>query len=475
LYAEQYIRDGEPHFADGRSSAVKHDVYTTEMLLTDEQRIIVRGTGSRILAAHETARRPDMGASAAASPTDEASPNRLPAALVDEYRGSRSVSFAAWERALLVLPGAETRAVTHYWPFPTLLESGAGSRLLDVDGHEYLDLVNNYTSLVHGNGFAPIAEAAAPTLRTGTVFSAIHAAQVALAEALVDRVDSVELVRFTNSGSEASALAARIARRATGRRRIVVANDVAALEHSITEETAAVFMEPFLGAGGVIPATAEFLRAVQDRARAVGAVFVLDEIQSLRNAPRGVQYELGLTPDLTTFAKVIGGGLPIGAVGGAARLLELTSPLRAGRLDHAGTFNGHVTAAVAGLVSLAYLDAPAITVLNTRAEQLAAAIEEVSRAAGTPTTVTRSGSILNVHPGSAPVTTSAEARRSPLFRSSLHLALLLEGLYTTPRGMINLSTVLTDADLEAAVAGYSRAFARLRPHLEEFENEAVDR
>jgi glutamate-1-semialdehyde 2,1-aminomutase len=429
-----------------------------------------------------------MTISAAASPTEPSNRAHLPAELVAEYRAERPLSSAMYERAVRSLPGAETRAVTHYWPFPTIISHGEGTTLIDLDGHEYVDIVNNYTSLVHGNAYPPIADAAAPTLRSGTVFPSLHESQVELADALIARVASVDLVRFTNSGSEASALALRLARRVTGRRELVVAtggyhgavapftpgepevrltpyNDVAALSETITDQTAAIFMEPFLGAGGVIEADPAYLRAVQERARKVGAVFVLDEIQSLRNGFHGVQGELGLTPDLTTFAKIIGGGLPIGAIGGRAELLEVTSPLVAGRLDHAGTFNGHVTAAVAGLVSLAHLNAEAITRLDRLSAELAARIEQAGSDAGAAVTVTRSGSILNVHPGSTPVTETGHAKRDATFRSALHLALLVEGVYTTPRGMINLSTVFTDADLERVVDGYTAALRRLAPHL----------
>ncbi|HWL59886.1 MAG TPA: aminotransferase class III-fold pyridoxal phosphate-dependent enzyme [Microbacteriaceae bacterium] len=414
----------------------------------------------------------------------DAHPVALPEPLVDAYATMRPRSREIFERACVALPGAETRSVTHFAPFPTSIERGAGSRLHDVDGHEYLDVVNNYTSLIHGNAFAPIVEVQIPLLSSGTAFSALHLRQLELAEALRARVASVEQVRFTNSGSEASALALRIARKATGRRGLVMAtgayhggvdpfhpdapevirvdyNQLDGLDSAITESTAAVFMEPFLGAGGVLPGEPEFLRAVQDRAREVGAVFVLDEVQSLRNGFGGMQSELGLDPDLTTMGKIIGGGLPIGAVGGRARLLELTSPLVPERLEHSGTFNGNIPAVAGGVVALRHLDGARIEQLNTDAALLAERIEAAGRASGMPVTVTRSGSIMNVHPGAARVHTPKAAHRGLTFRAALHLALLVEGVYAAPRGMLNLSTVLTPEDLEAVAAGYARAFEHL--------------
>ncbi|GAB3060411.1 aspartate aminotransferase family protein [Sediminivirga luteola] len=408
----------------------------------------------------------------------------VPPALVDEYRAARSRSARIFARACRSMPGGETRAVTHYPPFPTVMERGTGAELMDVDGNHYLDVVNNYTALVHGNAQPEASAAIEAILRDGTVFPAPHRSQIALAEEIAERVPAVERLRFTNSGSEASALALRIARRATGRRELTLAdggyhgaiapftsgepdvvrtpyNDRLALEATITERTAAVFIEPFLGAGGVIPAEPSYLHAVQDRAREVGAVFVFDEVQSLRNAPQGTAHALGLTPDLVTLAKIIGGGMPIGAVGGRADLLELTSPLVSGRLDHAGTFNGNPVASVAGLAALRRLDVTAIARLNGSAAKLADEIAAAGAAAGAPVVVTRSGSILNVHPGADAVRAPADARRAPGFRAALHLSLMLEGVYTTPRGMLNLSTALTPDQLRQVADGYTRAFERL--------------
>jgi len=405
-------------------------------------------------------------------------------ALAAAYAEGRAESARRIERAARVLPGGETRGVTHYAPFPSVIARGEGARLTDVDGHRYLDLVNNYTSLVHGNAHPEIAAAVAPVLAEGTAFASIHERQLELAEALVARVPAVELLRFTNSGSEASALALRIARRATGRRSITLIEagyhgavppftagepevvrtpfeDVAALESTITAETAAVFVEPFLGAGGVLPLSPAFLQAVQARAAAVGAVLVVDEVQSLRNAPHGMAPLLGLSPDLVTLGKVIGGGLPVGAVGGRRELLELTSPHTPGRLEHAGTFNGALPAMAAGLVSLRLLDEAAIEGMNARAARLASAIEAAGADVGLPVAVSRAGSILHVHPGAAPVAGPSDANRDPAFSAALHLALMLEGAYTTPRGMINLSTVIGDAELDEAASAYRAAFARL--------------
>jgi len=404
--------------------------------------------------------------------------------LVREYRDRTPASAAAFEAARRVLPGGETRAVTTYPPYPVIITEGQGARLLDLDGHRYLDLVNNYTSLVHGNAFGPVNDELAELLPRGLAFASPHLHQIALAELLISRLPSVQRVRFTNSGTEASLLAARIVARATGRDRLLLFdgayhgsaalflpgspsvlrapwNDLdaaAALLATHGHEIAAVFAEPFLGAGGVRPAAPGFLAEVAGLARDRGVLFVLDEVQALRNDVHGEQGRLGLSPDLTLLGKIIGGGFPIGAVGGRADLLELTvAASTPGNVSHAGTFNGHLAAAVAGAVTLRHLDAGAIARLNESAGALGARIAASAVAAEVPAEVTRAGSILNVHLDRSALGGAGQDGTGP-DGASLHLALLLNGVYTTPRGMINLSTALTAADLDAAGAAYEAAF-----------------
>jgi glutamate-1-semialdehyde 2,1-aminomutase len=216
-----------------------------------------------------------------------------------------------------------------------------------------------------------------------------------------------------------------------------------------------VFAEPFLGAGGVRPAAPGFLAAVAALARDRDVLFVLDEVQGLRNGFGGEQGRLGLTPDLTLLGKIIGGGFPIGAVGGRADLLELTvASLTSRHVTHAGTFNGHLAAAVAGTITLRHLDAAAISRLNDAAAALSDRILAGADAAGVPAEVTRAGSIMNVHLNEP----SASGQLA-----DLHLALLLHGVYTTPRGMINLSTALSPGDLDDIAAAYETAFTQIRP------------
>ena len=401
-----------------------------------------------------------------------------------EYLSRTPASRRMHERLLEVLPGGETRSVTHYEPYPVALEAGAGSAVWDVDGNRYIDVLNNYTSLVHGHGYPPILEAVARATASGVAFPAPHRALLALAEYLVARYPAVDLIRFTNSGTEAALLGLRIARNYTGRQAIVLFeggyhgtaaqfidpdpsvrrvpfNDAAALREAVNDRTAAVFVEPFLGSGGVIAADTGFLAEIRDATLSVGALMVLDEVQSLRNHVSGAHGALNLEPDLVLMGKIIGGGTPVGAVGGRAELLLTTSARNPHGILHSGTFNGNPLTMAAGLASMQHLDGPTISLLNRRAEGLAASIEEAGASLGIPAKVTRAGSILHVHlPPDLPGNGEMEAHRVTE-TSSLHLALLLEGVYSAPRGMLNLSTVLSEADLSEVAAAYARALARL--------------
>ena len=393
------------------------------------------------------------------------------------YADKNPASRERFEAAQAALPGGNTRTVLFHEPFPLGIVRGDGCRIWDADGHEYVNLVGEYTAGLFGHSNPVILAAVRRALDGGLSLSGHTMVEGPFARAVSARFPSMELLRFTNSGTEAALLAARIAVRATGRRRLllfdgayhgsatlflpgspdaarVAWNDLDAVARLLGRpghDIAAVFAEPFLGAGGVRPAAPGFLAAVTGLARDHDVLFVLDEVQGLRNWSGGEQGRLGLTPDLTLLGKIIGGGFPIGAVGGRADLLELTvAAMTPAYVTHAGTFNGHLAAAVAGTMTLRHLDEAAIARLNDSAVVLADQILAGAAAAGVPAEVTRAGSIMNVH----------LARPEQL--ADLHLALLLNGVYTTPRGMINLSTALSPGDLDDIADAYETAFTQIR-------------
>lgn len=401
-----------------------------------------------------------------------------------EYQSRTAGSQKLHERLIRVLPGGETRSVTHFDPYPLAIQAATGITILDVDGNKYIDILNNYTSLVHGHGYGPVIEAIARATASGIAYSGPHTYLLELGELLVARYPAVELVRFTNSGTEAALLALRVARKHTGRQGVVIFdggyhgavpafmdgdphvvrlpyNEIDATRQAVGSDTAAVFVEPFLGSGGVISAEEGFLETVRSITAATGTLMVLDEVQSLRNHYSGIHGALEIVPDLVLMGKIIGGGTPVGAVGGRAAVLQITAAPTHGGLQHSGTFNGNPLTMAAGLAALRGLDHDAIELLNTRSMTLESALEEVIASSGVAGYVTRAGSILQVHPGAVQRAERAANEDDADKVAALHLALLLEGVYAAPRGMLNLSTAMTTDELQTVVAAYSRALNRV--------------
>lgn len=344
----------------------------------------------------------------------------------------------------------------------------------DVDGNRYIDLLGNYTSLAHGNAYPPIVEAIARASAKGTAWPARNEAQIELAELICERVASVERVRLCNSGSEAGMLAAQLSRRVTGRRQLLMAQqgyhgsydgleaewageggrtmlaeygDASSFEAVLAHhgsEIAAVFLEPILGSSGIVAPPPDFLPRVAAAARRTGALFVIDEVITLRLGIGGAQAATGVTPDLTMMGKIIGGGLPVGAFGGRAELMAHFDPAGPHVMHHSGTFNGNPLTCAAGVVSVRELSAERIAAMDRMAARMQ---EEMQRAAAVldlPFGIRRAGSLMNVtFDGSGPGDVHAPAAR---VMENFHLAALNQGLFFAPRGLIALSTVMT-ADL----------------------------
>ena len=379
------------------------------------------------------------------------------------------------------LPGGDTRTTTWYEPFPLVIEHATGALMFDLDGHQMIDFIGNYTALVHGHGPPAVTAAIQAALIRGTVFAA------PLLE--VGRIPSIELIRFTNSGTEANLIAVRIARAATGRQRVAVAahsyhgsyealdwrstgpntvvfpaNDIDGTVEALGDgrDLAAVIIEPVLGSGGVIPVMQEYLSFLRDFTHDSGSLFIFDEVMTMRLAYGGLQEALSVKPDLTTLGKVIGGGLPIGAVGGAANIMELTDPRRSSAISHSGTFNGNRLAMVAGAAALDLLDREAIGRINFLGEKLANGIIVAATSRGLGLSVTSYGSLLNLH--SLPdVHTPAEAQiaaAQPMKRL-LHLKLLERGIFMAPRGELCTSTAMDETTIDMAVEAIGLTFDEL--------------
>jgi glutamate-1-semialdehyde 2,1-aminomutase len=400
-----------------------------------------------------------------------------------------------FERLAKVMPGASTRTVTHYEPFPVGIDHGKGCRIWDVDGNSYIDLLNNYTPLVHGHAHPRIVEAITRTAAAGLAAAvpAPIALQAELAERLCARTPSIDLVRFTNSATEAVMMAVRAARAFTGRDDVIMPangyhggwdqvslsgtdeehpdgaegivpigipkvladivhfvrfNDIGHLEELMRQHgstTSAILLEPILG-HILEPGDPEFVRAAQRLAHEHGALLILDETITYRLHVGGWQVQHGIEADLTTMGKTIGGGMPVGAFGGKEHVMRIFDPRSAEPLAAHGTMNGHPLCMAAGCASLDLLDQSAIDRINRLGESLSELLGAAARDAGTDVRVHCYGSLLQVNTA------------DPL---TFHRACLEEGLYIAPRGSMNLSTVMDEAVLEEVVEAWKRALQRV--------------
>jgi glutamate-1-semialdehyde 2,1-aminomutase len=417
----------------------------------------------------------------------------------DAYRRRSSRSAALFERASEALPGGDTRTSTTFAPYPTYIARGEGPRLTDVDGNELLDFLNNYTSLIHGNAFPPVLDAARRQMELGSAFGAPNELQVQLAALMCERVPSVERIRFTNSGTEGTMMAIRGARAFTGREVIIKVeggyhgthdavssgagiprgtleatiqipfNDAAALERALTDrsgQVAAVIVEPVMGSVGMIAGDPEYLQMVRRLTAAHSVLLILDEVMTLRLDSGGAQKIYGVQPDLTSFAKIIGGGFPVGAFGGRADIMELFNPAHA-RVNHAGTFNGNPVTMAAGLAAMERLTPDKIQHANGLGDTLRRSFTEVLVEQGIHGQATGLGSLVGIHLCAQPVRNGRDAASvRPVLRDALHLALINRGVLTSRGGVLNTSTVMTESDVNKVVEAFQDSLVELKPAIE---------
>ena len=409
------------------------------------------------------------------------------------------------ERLSRSIPGGNTRSLAYFPPYPLAISHGSGCRVWDVDGNEFVDLLNNYTATVHGHAVPAITEAMSKQAALGTVFPAPAEAQAELAERIVGRVASVEKVRFANSGTEAVMMAVRAARAFTGREKIIKAeggyhgmweqvpvsrpqdalserrtatpegvaalvrmvdyNDVAGLEAAMEEEgesVAAIILEPVTGTG-VLTGTPEYFAAARRLAYEHGALLICDEVITLRLAVGGYQEVLGVRPDLTTMGKIIGGGLPVGAFGGREEVMSVFDPRLPDHLHHSGTFNGNLMTMAAGCVALDLLTRDKIERLNALGERLANGLRQVfAQREELGAVVTNCGSLVHVNfETEGEVRTYSDLNLDSPVMAAFHLAALDEGVYFAPRCFMNTSTAMDEQIIDDVLEACSRAGARV--------------
>lgn len=413
------------------------------------------------------------------------------------YVAGRPVSAAWRDRADAVLPGGNTRSVLHFDPFPFRVRHASGSRLTDVDGNVYVDLLGNYTAGLLGHSPDAVKRAVHDAVDRGWALGATHPDEVRLAEAITGRFPSIEQVRFTNSGTEANLMALALATHRTGRHRVLVFdggyhggvltfgahrdvnvphdwvvcgyNDVDAVDTVFAtrgRELAAVLVEPVQGSAGCIPGDPEFLRALRDGCDRTGALLVFDEVMTSRLAPGGRQETLGIHPDITTLGKYLAGGFSFGGFGGSRELMAPFDAGRGGTLGHAGTFNNNVVSMAAGVATLEQVLTPdVLAAVNARGDRLRSRLAEVLARHDLPMCVTGVGSMMNVHATAGPVHSADDlVGADDRWKELLFFAALEAGWYFARRGFIALSIEITDHDVDGFCHVVDRWATALDPH-----------
>ncbi len=415
--------------------------------------------------------------------------------MLESYISRTQKSRTLYERAKNVLPAGVSYGIRFFEPYPFYTARAEGSKLYDVDGNEYIDFWMGHGTHILGHSPSVVVEAVKRQIGNGTHYGTSHELEVALAEQVVKMVPSAEMVRFTNSGTEANMYAIRLARAYTGRSKIIkfeggwhggydalhvgvkypfdipesaglmagatqntmlaVFNNLEDVEVKTRKEpVAAIIVEPVLGAGGCIPAEKEFLRGLREICGEKGILLIYDEvITGFRLAPGGAQQYYGVFPDITVFGKILGGGFPVGAFCGRREIMERLNPLMYERPNysfHGGTFCANPITSAAGLATLKVLeDGKIISKLNGVGEKVRKTLKEIFEARGINAQVTGVGSIFSTHFTKKAVKNARDAFEADRKRlTEYHINLIAKGVFFLPTHFGSISAAHTDADIE---------------------------
>ena len=433
---------------------------------------------------------------------------------LDRYLEMTPLSRAKWEEARDYMPGGDSRNSIFWKPYPIFITEASGSRVMDADGVQRIDFINTMTTMILGHGPASVVEAVRSQLERGFGYNAPNDKQVDLARILCQRIPSFDLVRFTNSGTEATLNTLRAARAYTGRTRfakveggyhgthdgvtvsvrvdpsvagesdspvpvaasaglapgvmeqvvVVPFNDTATAQRILeenAEDLAAVIIEPVMGSVGMVPALPEYLEMLRNFCTANGSILIFDEVISYRVAPGGSQEYYGITPDMTALGKIIGGGLPVGAFGGRRDIMDLYDPTTGPTVSHAGTFNANPLTMLAGAVTMEQLTPEVYRSLAEMTELLKQGIRDVCREMEVSVQVTGLGSLFGIHFTDREILNYRDIASGDYdLRDRMFLGLLNEGILMASNLVGSLSTAITEDDVGQFVAAFQTALAR---------------
>ena len=417
--------------------------------------------------------------------------------MFENYVSRTSKSRALIERAKKVLPAGVSYSIRFFEPYPFYTARASGSKLYDVDGNEYIDFWLGHTALILGHSPPAIVKAVQEQLVKGTHYGTPHELEIALAEQVVKMIPSAEMMRFTNSGTEANMYAVRLARAYTWRNKIAkfeggwhggydalqkavkppydlpesagltqgALQDTLILPFNnlegvkerlkgIEDQVAGIIIEPVLGAGGTIPAEKEFLKGLREFCDQHGILLIFDEvITGFRLAPGGGQQYFGVKPDITVLGKILGGGFPVGAFCGPAEIMERVDHMRYQRPQasfHGGTFTANPITMTAGLTTLKILeDGRLIKELNKLGDKIRAELTDIFEGMGVDVQVTGTGSLFGVHFTKEEVKEPGAAFRADRQRLvEYNLKLIANGVFFLPTHSGCLCTAHTKADIE---------------------------
>ena len=433
---------------------------------------------------------------------------------IDSYQTKTPKSLEMQRKASRYLPGGSSRGTAYFDPYPHFIERGKGSYVYDVDGNKYLDFMINATSLILGHANRHISAVIKDQIDLGAAYSGPTESQINLAEILCTRIPSIDTIRFTNSGTEATMMAIRAARLYTGKEKIVkieggyhgsheyvsvsvytpqdklnpsgpapipeydgqpknVAEGVFVVEYNDIEgmrdildcyshEIACVIMEPVVSSFGYLPADQEYLEFVREKTSELGIVLIFDEVQSFRLSSGGAQEFFNVVPDMTALGKIIGGGLAVGAFGGKKEIMNGFDPSNGGaEIAHAGTFNANPLTMKAGIVVMESLTDDVYLRMNALGKEIREKLNAVFSELDVSVQITGIGSFFGMHftdkaiSNYRDVVTTESATKKAFFLAMLNEGVLLNGL----SGSLNVYS--TGEDVDELVSAVRKVAVRL--------------